>query len=58
VTGASGEGGILGSAAEQVPQAYMVLTLHTELRILGYDSYGVFGYSLGDGQDIFRVMQE
>ncbi|RJR18073.1 MAG: DUF1566 domain-containing protein [Nitrospiraceae bacterium] len=46
VTGASGEGGILGSASGTgASGVYGINTTSGNYGILGYDSYGVFGFS-------------
>ncbi len=55
VTGASGEGGILGSASGTGASGmYGINTTYGNYGILGYDSYGVFGYSSGGWAGYFQ----
>ena len=55
VTGASGEGGILGSASGTgASGVYGINTTYGNYGILGYDGYGVFGYSVGGWAGYFQ----
>lgn len=55
VTGASGEGGILGSASGTgASGVYGINTTYGNYGILGYDNYGVFGYSLSGYAGYFQ----